>query len=213
MATATRGRRRGATKPAAVEEVEELEDVEELGEDEDVEELELDEPEELEEEPAPRRRRGAKAAPAKAAAKPAAKKAPARRAAKPVEDDEDEDTGPTYDSNWLAEYVNETCGTDYDSRALRMLLRKLAHAGTIQREVGTDRSRYTFPKGANDPIVRAVVRAVKSGAVEEAKSDGIAKAQASKATKKTAAKAAPAKATRRTRRTRAVEVDDEEDED
>lgn len=213
MATATRGRRTRATKPA--EPVEELEDVEELGdEDEDVEELELDEPEELEEEPAPRRRRGTKAAPAKAAAK----KAPAKRTAKPApveDDDEDEDTGPQYDTNWLAEFVNETCGTDYDSRALRMLLRRLAKNGTISREVGTDRSRYTFPKGANDRTVKAVVAAVKKGEVEDAKSEGISRAQASKGTKKTTVKAAPAKAIRgnRTRRTRAVEVDDEEDED
>ena len=214
MATATRGRRR-TSKPAVAPEPEELEDVEEIGdEDEDVEELELDEPEELEEEPAPKRR-GRKAAPAKAA-KPAAKKAPAKRAAKPaVEDDEDEDedTGPTYDTNWLADYVNETCGTDYDSRALRMLLRKLAHAGTISREVGTDRSRYTFPRGAADPIVKAVVRAVKSGEVEEAKAAGIAKAQTAKGTKKAPAKKAAAAAPARRRRTRAVEVEEDEDDE
>lgn len=207
MATATRGRRRTATKPV---EVVEDDAIEELDTDE-VDELELDEPEEIEEEPAPKRtRRTTKAAPA-AKATPAKKAtAPAKRTAKPapVEDDDEDDAGPVYDTNWLAEYVNETAGTDYDSRAMRMLLRKLAHEGTISREVGTDRSRYTFPKAERDPIVKAVLRAVRSA------DDEPAPAPAKKApAKKAPAKAAPTKkAAAPARRRRAAAPVDDDDE-
>lgn len=218
MATATRGRRRGTKATAPVVEVVEEDDaIEDL--DEDVEELELDEPEELEEEPAPKRR-AKKTAPAAKAAP--AKAAPAKRAAKPApaDEDEDEDAGPVYDTNWLAEYINETAGTDYDSRALRMLLRKLAHDGTIAREVGTDRSRYTFPRGAADPIVKAVLKSVRSGGVEVEKAASVAKAKETAAVKKApakaAAKATPAKkaaAPARRRRSAPAEVEEIEDDD
>jgi hypothetical protein len=208
MATATR--RRGARKAAPAPVVEEIEDdaIEDL-EDEDVEELELDEPEELEEEPPKRRTRATKAT--KATATKAAPAKATRKAKAPVEtEDEDEDAGPVYDTNWLAEYVNETVGTDYDSRSLRMLLRKLAHDGTISREVGTDRSRYTFPRGAADPIVKAVLKAIRTGATEEETPAPAKKAPAKKAAAKAAP--APAKATKTTRRRRAAVVEEEDDE-
>lgn len=179
----------------------------------EVEDLELeDEPEELEPEPAPKRGRS------KTAVKAPAKKAPARKAARkaPVEDDDESEEDTGFDSNWLADYVNEVTGSDYDSRAIRMVLRKLAREEIIEREIGTDRSRYTF-SGPGDPRVKAVLRSVRSGAVEEAKSEAIDKAKAGRTAKKTAGtkvaaatkKAAPAKATRRTRR---APVEDEDDE-
>ena len=75
------------------------------------------------------------------------------------------------------------------------------------------RNWKTFPRGAADPIVKAVVRAVKSGEVEEAKAAGIAKAQTAKGTKKAPAKKAAAAAPARRRRTRAVEVEEDEDDE
>lgn len=189
--------RRRTAAPAPVEEdvfeeIDELEDPEEEGTEDDIEELD-------EEAPAPvAKKRGR---PAKAAA-PAAKKDP--------ETDQ-------FDSNWLAAYVTEETGIEYDARSIRMLLRRLAKQGHLAREVGTDRTRYVFPKGVNDPTVRAVLRMVKNGEAAAVKSEGLDAVKARRTTKpapeptpaprKTAAKkaAAPAaKATATTRRRRAA---------
>jgi hypothetical protein len=183
-------RRRAA---APVEEVfEEVDEIEELADPEDdLEEL-------VEEAPKPAKRAKAptKAAPAKATK--ATKAAPAKKAAEPSESSE-------YDSNWLAAYVTEETGVEYDSRGIRMLLRKLAQNGAFEREIGTDRSRYVFPKGANDGIVKQVIRMIKTGEAASVKREGLDTVKANAAAKKAAApaktapakKAAPAKTTRR----------------
>lgn len=175
----------------------------------EIEELEdpADDLEELEEEPAPvpvKRTRKATAAPAKATpTKAATKTAPTKRAPAPAATDE----ASEYDSNWLASYVTEETGMQYDGRSVRMLLRKLAKNGAFAREIGTDRSRYTFPKGANDPIVRQVIKMVRSGEAATIKREGLETVKANKAaaaptktTKAAPAKAAPTKATTRRRR-------------
>lgn len=169
---------------AAVEpEVEEIEELDELEELEDPEE-------EVEEAP---KSKGKKAAPAKATP-------PAKKAAPAAEKSE-------YDSAWLAEYVTEETGQEYDARGIRMLLRKLAKDGLLEREVGTDRSRYVFPKGPNDPTVKQVVKLVKSGADKAIKNESLNDIKAKKAAeretaeapaKKTTTKAAAPAKTRRT---------------
>lgn len=165
-------------KAAAVEPEEVLEDVDELDdldtEDEDLDELEDDEPAE-EETPAPAKR-GKKAAPAKTA-----KAAPAK------------EEGSGNDSNWLAGHVNELLGTEYDARSIRMVLRRMANDGELAREVGVDRVRYDFPKGAADPIVKKLVARIKGGAVKQARDEGLAQAKATRAAKTAPAKTAPAK--------------------
>lgn len=123
----------------------------------------------------------------------------------PVEDIEDEDVeevdeeeaprskkadAPTRGTAWLTEYVNEECGTTYSPATIRILLRKLVKDGALEREIGEDRSRYNFNKGANDPTVKAVVKAVKSGAVAAERKASLEKVKASAAAKK--GKAAPA---------------------
>lgn len=179
-------RRTAATKPAPEPEVVEDEDMfEEVDEDEEADDLDLED--DVEEEPPAKPARGRKPA-AKAAAVPAKK------------------TASGFDSNWLATHVNETLdGQNLTSRDVRMLLRKLAQSGDLAREVGTDRNRYEFPKGANDPIVKKVVAQVKAGALKAAKAEGLAGAKAAGERKKAAAKTAPAKAaaTTTTRRRRA----------
>lgn len=182
-------RRRKAAPEPEVTEVDAFEELEEL---EDV-----DTDDAVEEEEAPKPRRSRKAAPAKKAAKAA----PA-----PVEED-DEPSGPTYNTAWLAEHVTEVTGVDIDSRSLRMVLRKMAANDELERVVGEDRSRYTFPKGPNDPTVKAVVRAIKNGAAptrrestgeEDTPKPRKAAAKETKAApakKTTGKKAAPAKAT------------------
>jgi hypothetical protein len=175
-------RTRAAAKPVEEDDVfEELDELEEAADD-DLEEL--DEPEETK----PARGRAKKAAPA--AKKTAAKAAPKSESSE-------------YDSNWLASHITEETGVEYDSRGVRMLLRKLAKDGSLDREIGTDRARYTFPKGPTDPTVRAVIKMVKSGEAQAVKREGLenvkAKAAAAPA-KKTTTKAAPAKKTTTRRR-------------
>lgn len=189
-------RRRAAAKaapePEAIEELDDLEELEEVADDADLEELE-EEPA-----PTPAKRTRAKAVPAKAT-----KAAPTKAAAAQAADRSE------FDSNWLAAYVTEETGIEYDGRAVRMLLRKLAKEGLLAREIGTDRSRYDFPKGANDPTVKAVIKLIKSGEAAAVKREGLETAKATAAAKKAPAKAAaktapPAKATTTRRRRTSV---------
>lgn len=106
---------------------------------------------------------------------------------------------PEKGTAWLAETVNEKCGTSYTSYQLRVLLRKLTKDGVIERGEG----RYSF-KGVSDPAVKEVIKAVKSGALDEDRKKGTEKAKA-KSTKKRAAKKAKPEPV--------DEADDDEDDD
>lgn len=113
----------------------------------------------------------------------AKKKAPSREAV-------------AFGTNELAAHVNEATGKDYDAYSLRILLRKLAKEGVIERDDSTGRARYSF-SGPKDPQVKAIVKAVKEGAAEKAKAERLEglketrKAKAKPASKKKAPKAAP----------------------
>lgn len=80
---------------------------------------------------------------------------------------------------WLAEHVNDTLGTELTPANLRVILRKMAADGDIEREVGTDRARYQFT-GENDRTVKQVIKRVKSGEADEAKKERLAAARAGK---------------------------------
>jgi hypothetical protein len=120
--------------------------------------------EELDETPTPTAKKTAKSA----AAKPAAK------AAEPVDEDAEEPV--KFDTGWLATMVTDQTGESTDGRSVRMLLRKMVADGELDREVGTDRTRYHFPKGLNDPTVKAVIKRVKGGALKTAKAENLARA-------------------------------------
>jgi len=169
MAASTRTRRK-ATAPEPVVEDDAFEELEEIDETED----------EVEEAPAPKTR-GRKAAP------PTKTEAPANAATE-------------YGSAWLAEHVTEVTGTEYDGRGIRMLLRKIAKdpEGPLGREIGEDRTRYTF-RGPNDPVVKAVVRMVKTGADKAVKREGLEKVKATTPPKRTRAKAEDVEETTPTR--------------
>lgn len=136
----------------------------------------------------------AKAAPARSRAKaaPAKAEAPAKAKAEAIE----------FGSAWLVDHVNAEAGTSYSASALRILLRKLTKDGVLQRD-SEGRQRYNFPKGANDPQVKAIVKAVKSGAGEKAKQERLDALKEQRAAKKTAP----------VRKTRAKKVVDEVEED
>lgn len=62
---------------------------------------------------------------------------------------------------WLTEQVAAKLGTTVEGKQVRTILRKLASSGEIEREDG----RWSFT-GVNDPAVKAVVAAIKGGALE-----------------------------------------------
>lgn len=111
-----------------------------------------------------------------------------------------------FGSAWLVEHVNAEAGTSYSASALRILLRKLKADGVIEETEG--RARYNFPKGANDPQVKAIVKAVKGGAAEKAKAERLESLKEQRAAK---AKAAPAKKTRAPKAAPAPEVEEEDE--
>lgn len=165
-----------------------------------VEDDELDELEELDEvEPAPKKSSSKKAAPkSRRAADEDEEETPRSKKGRRASADDEESTA--YGAKWLAEYISEETGKELTSVNIRVLLRKMARDGSLDREVGEDRSRYSF-SGPNDPIVKAVLKHVKEGAIEKEKAERVADLKERKAAKKASkAKAAP-------------EPDEDEDED
>lgn len=108
----------------------------------------------------------------------------------------------TKDINWLTEQVNDKCGTELAARDIRIVIRKLVKDGTIERGEG----RYAFT-GLKDDRVLAVIKAVKSGATDEAKKERLSNLKKSKA-KDDDPDEAPAKPARK----RKAKAEPEEDE-
>lgn len=105
---------------------------------------------------------------------------------------------------WAAEQVSTKVGQEISAYQLRIVLRRLAKNGTIEREEG----RYQF-SGVNDPAIKAAVQAIKGGALKKDTEEGTSKAKA----KSTAKKAAPKKTTpKRTRKAKVEEPAEEVDE-
>ena len=144
------------------------------------------------------RKSAVKEAPAKATKKTAAKPAPAAKAPKAE--------AVEYGSAWLVDHVNTEAGTSYNASTLRILLRRLTKEGVLDRDSEGGRQRYNFPKGANDPQVKAIVKAVKAGRVEKAKEERLEDLKTKRTSK---AKAAPAKKSRTKKAAAEVEDDDE----
>ena len=149
------------------------------------------------------RKTATKPAPAKAAAPAKKSKAAAPKAA-PAKAPKAE--AIEYGSAWLVDHVNEQAGTSYTASTLRILLRKLTKEGVLDRDSEGGRQRYNFPKGANDPQVRAIVKAVKAGGAEKAKAERLEDLKSKRSSK---AKAAPAKKSRAKAAPEPEEDDDE----
>lgn len=92
-----------------------------------------------------------------AAKKAPAKKAPAKKAAPAAPAKE---AAEVKGSAWLRDHVNETLGTTHESTRIRAVLRKLVADGEIEAREG---GRYDFT-GPRDPIVKAVIAALKAEA-------------------------------------------------
>lgn len=151
----------------------------------------------------------------------------AKKAAAPVDDDEvgeieevGEDEGeetPAADAVWgvrdLIALIKEKTGKEYKPREVRTLLRKLAREdGVVNREIiPGNKTRYSW-EGPNDPEVRAVLKAVKGGAIEASKKAALDKLKADKAAQNAAKKAQADKAAKAAKKA-APEPDDDDDDD
>jgi hypothetical protein len=93
-----------------------------------------------------------------------------------VKEPKAESTNTGMGASWLAEYVNEELGTEYTAANMRVILRKMAKDGDLEREVGTDRARYQFT-GEKDPTVRAVLKRARAGEADTAKAERLAAAK------------------------------------
>lgn len=109
------------------------------------------------------------------------------------DDDEDEDEAPkkkkakkqevVFGASDLAALLAEKTGQNINARGLRVLLRKMARDGRINREVTAgNRTRYNW-SGPNDPEVKKIIKAVEGGEIEEGKKEALAKLKKDKASK------------------------------
>lgn len=122
-----------------------------------------------------------------AAAKPKGKKTKATKTAeKPAPKAERESN--ILGAAWLAEHINEETGSNLTAANVRVILRRMASDGDIEREVGTDRARYSFT-GEKDPTVRALLKRVRSGEGVSVKKEAIEAATAPKKARRAAAEA------------------------
>lgn len=110
-------------------------------------------------------------------------------------------------------------GEKYTTREMRTLLRRLARAGTLNREiVPGNRTRYDW-SGPKDPEVQKVLKALKAGELEAEKNEKLQALKDSKAKQREAAAAKGQAATGKTAKKAAakpapvVEEADEDDEE
>ena len=88
--------------------------------------------------------------------------------------------------------ITEKLGQTTTTRELRTLLRKMARDGRLDREiVPGNRARWEWA-GPNDPEVKEILKAFKSGELEADKQEKLAALKEQKAAKKAAAAAAAA---------------------
>lgn len=97
----------------------------------------------------------------------------------------------------LAKHLEEETGKKVTTRELRMLIRKMARDGRVDREIiPGNRSRYDW-SGLNDPEVKRIIKAFKAGELEADKQEKLAelkKRGEAKRAEKAKAKAAAAAA-------------------
>lgn len=121
----------------------------------------------------------------------------------------------------LCALAEERTGKTYTTREMRILLRKLARSGKVNREIKAgNRARYDWT-GPTDPEVKRVLKAVESGEIEKGKKEALDSLKERQAAKKKA----KAKAGKKGKRAKAeeeepededleeVDVDEDEDED
>lgn len=125
----------------------------------------------------------------------------------------------TFGASDLAKHLSKVMEKEISARDLRTLIRKMAREDNprIQREiVAGNRSRYDW-SGLDDPEVKAIIKAVKAGELEQGKKEALDKLKASKAEKTAAKKAEKEKAekaaAKKGKGKKAAPVEDDDDEE
>jgi len=137
-------------------------------------------------------------------------------------EDDDEEEAPakakkteevTFGASDLARHLAKVTGKKISPRDLRVLLRKMAKDGRLDREIlPGNRSRYDWPNGTADPEVKRVIKAVKEGELEAGKREALARLKEQKAAKDAAAaKTAPKAKAKKKPAPVVEEVDEDED--
>ena len=117
--------------------------------------------------------------------------------------------------NGLIPLLKEKTGKDYTPREVRTLLRKMAREDNarIDREiVAGNKSRYEWD-GPSDPEVKAILKAVKAGEVEQGKKEALDKLKADKADKAASGAKKGKKGKKGKAAKAAPPVDDDDDDD
>jgi MarR-like DNA-binding transcriptional regulator SgrR of sgrS sRNA len=137
-----------------------------------------------------------------------------------LEEDEATDAKPSkgnddvvFGASDLAKLLSEKTGKNISARDLRTLLRKMARDGRLDREITAgNRSRYSW-SGPNDPEVKAIIKAVTSGELEQGKQEALAKLKEQKAAKQAAKAKEDAKKNKKAKKKATVVVEDEDDDE
>jgi len=118
---------------------------------------------------------------------------------------------PVWGVRSLIALLLEKTEKEYHPREVRTLLRKLAReGGGVERDiVAGNKTRYAW-SGPNDPEVKAILKAVRGGAIEESKKAALDKLKADKAAKMALK---PAPSTKPKKKAPAPDTDEDEDDD
>lgn len=107
----------------------------------------------------------------------------------------------------LAKLASQQTDKKYDAKTVRTLLRRMARSGELDREISPEnRSRYSW-SGPDDPEVKKILKKIKSGAIEEARNEALAKLKEQKKAKD----AAKGTKTKKTAKVTAPPVDEDDD--
>lgn len=128
------------------------------------------------------------------AAKAATTKASTKKAAAPKVEEVATEEAEIFGVAQVAELIQVRTGKEVKTRDLRILLRKLARDGRLDREiVAGNRARWEFD-GADDPRVEVIIEAYENGELEADKKEKLDALKQRKAAQKAAAAAEKAAA-------------------
>lgn len=139
--------------------------------------------------------------------KAAAKKSATKPAAKPAKDETEEKPFGVSD---IAEIIKVRTGKAVKPRDLRILLRKMARDGRLDREIVAGNREPWVWAGPDDPEVDKILEAYEGGELDADKKEKLEALKARKAEQRAAKKAAEAEEDEESDEDEELEEDDEE---
>lgn len=133
-----------------------------------------------------------------------------------VEDDEDTSSESAadevvYGASDLAKTASKMMDKTITARQVRVLLRKMARDGRIDREIKQgNRTRYSW-SGPKDPEVKMILKAIKDGELEQGQKEALEKLKAQKAEKKAKAEKSGKGKAKKSKKQPEPEVEDDDD--